>query len=482
MNRAVVITLALILLTVGAVSATDHWPQFRGMQGGVARRSRAARHLERDRERRVEDRHPRPRLELAGRLGRSRLRHDRDQQRAEDGAGQGPVRSGRRSRQNPAARRASLDGLRHRLQDRARFAGQRELHSAPAADGEASEEQLRVGDAGHRRRARLRVLRQHRPGRRARLQRQAALDEGRSAPFKTRSDWGTALAGPPQGPRSTSSTTTTSSRSSPRSTRRPARRSGASSARKWRTGRRRSSGRTSGAPRSSPPAIGKVRSYDLDGKLLWELTGMSTHRRSRRRSPRHGLLYVSSGYPGDPLRPVYAIRPGASGDISLKPGETSNEYIAWSQPLLGTYNTSPLVYGDYYYTLLDRGFLLCHDAQTGKQIYRRQRISADASGFTASPWAYNGKIFALSEDGDTFVMQAGPGVQGARQELARARWRWRRRRSRAAACSSGRSRSSIASRRSARREGHSNDRRVARFCLCTGWLAIAALSASPAVR
>jgi outer membrane protein assembly factor BamB len=108
------------------------------------------------------------------------------------------------------------------------------------------------------------------------------------------------------------------------------------------------------------------------------------------------------------LRPMYAIRPGAVGDISLPPGETSNDYVAWSQPLLGTYNTSALVYGDNYYTLLDRGFLLCHDARTGKQIYGRKRISAESGGFTTSPWAYNGKIFALSEDGDTFVIQAGP--------------------------------------------------------------------------
>jgi hypothetical protein len=41
-------------------------------------------------------------------------------------------------------------------------------------------------------------------------------------------------------------------------------------------------------------------------------------------------------------------------------------------------------------------------------VYGRQRISAESSGFTASPWAYNGKIFLLSEDGDTFVVQAGP--------------------------------------------------------------------------
>ena len=151
----------------------------------------------------------------------------------------------------------------------------------------------------------------------------------------------------------------------------------------------------------------RVRSYGLDGTLLWELKGMTTLD-TPTPFARHGLLYVGSGYPGVAPRPVYAIRAGASGDISLKPDEASNQYVAWYQPLLGTYNTSALVYGDYYYTLLDRGFLLCHDARTGKQIYGRQRISVDASGFTASPWAYNGKIFLLSEDGDTFVVQAGP--------------------------------------------------------------------------
>lgn len=151
----------------------------------------------------------------------------------------------------------------------------------------------------------------------------------------------------------------------------------------------------------------KVRSYDLDGRLLWELKGMTILSTPSPFSA-HGLVYISSGYPGQAPRPVYAIRPGASGDISLQPDETSNAYIAWYQPLLGTYNTSALVHGDYYYTLLDRGFLLCHDARTGKQIYGRQRLSGESSGFTASPWAYNGKVFVLSEDGDTFVVQAGP--------------------------------------------------------------------------
>jgi outer membrane protein assembly factor BamB len=159
--------------------------------------------------------------------------------------------------------------------------------------------------------------------------------------------------------------------------------------------------------------VHKVRSYDLDGKLLWEMSGMSTLSFGTIPTPfaAQGLLYLSAGYPGAALRPVYAIRPGAADDISLKSGETTNQHVAWFQPLLGSYQTSALVYGDYFYTLLDRGLMLCHEARTGKQIYGRQRLSTETSGFAASPWAYNGKIFALSEDGDTFVIQAGPGFK-----------------------------------------------------------------------
>ena len=166
-------------------------------------------------------------------------------------------------------------------------------------------------------------------------------------------------------------------------------------------------------------ASGRVRSYDLDGALLWELSGMSSLTTP---SPftSHGLVYISSGYPGGALRPVYAIQPGASGDISIYeevasglqegfPGTrtySQDSHVVWSYPLLGTYNTTALVYGDIYYTLLDRGFLLAHDATTGEEIYGRRRLEI-GNGFTASPWAYNGKVFLLSEDGDTFVVKAG---------------------------------------------------------------------------
>lgn len=155
------------------------------------------------------------------------------------------------------------------------------------------------------------------------------------------------------------------------------------------------------------PGKNKVRSYDLSGQPLWEFGGMSSiviptpfaH---------NGLLYVCSGYVGDSTRPVFAIRPGASGDISLKEGETNNQFIAWYEKTAAPYNPSPLVYGDHFYTLFDFGFLSCRDARTGQLIYDKQRINPSGnSGFTASPWAYDNNIFCLSEDGDTFVFDAG---------------------------------------------------------------------------
>jgi outer membrane protein assembly factor BamB len=149
----------------------------------------------------------------------------------------------------------------------------------------------------------------------------------------------------------------------------------------------------------------KVRSYGLDGKIIWELSGMSSITIGTPYA-KHSLLFISSGYVGDQLRPIYAIRAGAEGDISLREGETSNASIAWSHPKAAPYNPTTIVYGDHLYTLLDRGFFTCHDARTGTLIYDKQRLGK-GNAFTSSPWAYGGHIFCLSEDGDTFIVRAG---------------------------------------------------------------------------
>ncbi|MHB8519176.1 MAG: outer membrane protein assembly factor BamB family protein [Limisphaerales bacterium] len=156
------------------------------------------------------------------------------------------------------------------------------------------------------------------------------------------------------------------------------------------------------------PGRTKVRSYDRDGKPLWEFGGMSSIVIPTPFAY-DGKLYVASGYVGDKVRPVFAVRPGAAGDISVKGNETNSEFIPWSQKIGGPYNPSPIAYDGRFYVLYDFGFLSCSDARTGQEIYGKQRINTQGtSGFTASPWACHGKIFCLSEDGDTFVIQAGP--------------------------------------------------------------------------
>ena len=151
----------------------------------------------------------------------------------------------------------------------------------------------------------------------------------------------------------------------------------------------------------------KNRSYDLSGKLLWEFDGRMSNLVIPSPFAAGKLLYIPSGYVGDKHRPVFAIKAGAEGDISLVDDATSNEFIAWYQPQAGPYNPSPIVYDKYYYTLYDRGFLTCHDAISGEQVYGKQRFAPGAS-FTASPWAYNNQLFFLSEEGDTYVVEAGP--------------------------------------------------------------------------
>ncbi len=153
------------------------------------------------------------------------------------------------------------------------------------------------------------------------------------------------------------------------------------------------------------PGSGKSRVYDLSGKLLYEFGGLSSITIATPYAA-DGLLFAPSGYVMDKKKPVFAIKPGASGDISLQNDETSNKHIAWCQKRAAPYNPSTIVYEGLLYVLHDRGFFNCYDATTGEEVYGRQRLP-NAGGFTTSPWAYNGHIFCLNENGKTFVIKAG---------------------------------------------------------------------------
>ncbi len=168
------------------------------------------------------------------------------------------------------------------------------------------------------------------------------------------------------------------------------------------------------------PGTDVTRSYDLEGGLLWEMKRFSDITIPQPFSA-HGLLYVTSGYVGNQHRPVYAIKPGAKGDITLEEGHKSNEYVVWYQPQAGPYNPTPLVLGDYYFTLYDQGFYTVHNAKTGEEMYFtekqkeskqvKRRVARGAGAFTASPWSYNNRVFVLSEDGDTYVLDPEQGFE-----------------------------------------------------------------------
>ncbi len=158
------------------------------------------------------------------------------------------------------------------------------------------------------------------------------------------------------------------------------------------------------------PGRNQVRSYDTEGRVLWHFKGMSTLTIPTPFQA-DGLLYCAAGYVGDaltPNKPVYAVRPGAEGDLTLPEGATEGRFVAWMQPNASSYNPSPLVYDGRLYVLWDFGFLNCREARTGRELYAKQRLKTDGTtGFTSSPWAYRGYVFCLSEDGDTYVVKAG---------------------------------------------------------------------------
>ncbi|HKA17875.1 MAG TPA: PQQ-binding-like beta-propeller repeat protein [Blastocatellia bacterium] len=141
-----------------------------------------------------------------------------------------------------------------------------------------------------------------------------------------------------------------------------------------------------------------IISYDpKTGKELWRSKG---HESNAIATPLagNGMVFVYAGFP---VKKTIAIQLGGSGDLS------GSKNIVWQYDKGTAYVPSSILYGDYLYLLSDRGIITCIEAKTGKIVYEGGRIPIPAT-FTASPVAFEGKILITSEDGDTFVVKAGP--------------------------------------------------------------------------
>ena len=140
-----------------------------------------------------------------------------------------------------------------------------------------------------------------------------------------------------------------------------------------------------------------VIAYDpATGKELWRAPGVESNSIP---SPvtGHDLVFVSAG---SEAKRALAIRLGGNGDL------TNTANIVWRYDKGTAYVPSPILYGDYLYLMTDAGAITCLEAKTGKAVYQA-RLPVPAQ-FTASPVAFDGKLLIISEDGDGFVLRAGP--------------------------------------------------------------------------
>ena len=161
---------------------------------------------------------------------------------------------------------------------------------------------------------------------------------------------------------------------------------------------------TAAGPELVTNASNWVRGYDpATGKELWRLGGSS---KITAPTPifAGGLHIIASGRA--PERPIFAVRPGSRGDLTLAKGATENAHVAWSKTGRGSYMPTPLAYRGLVYVLANNGVLDAYEPASGKEIYR-QRLPLVGSGYSASPVAADGKIYLSNEDGEILVVEAG---------------------------------------------------------------------------
>jgi outer membrane protein assembly factor BamB len=138
-----------------------------------------------------------------------------------------------------------------------------------------------------------------------------------------------------------------------------------------------------------------IIAYDpATGRELWRTAGVESN---AIHTPLvgHGLVIATAGYPE---KRVIAIRPGNVADA---------ERVAWRFARGTGYVISNVLYGDHLYLFADNGITTCLDARTGELKYEGGRVPKPAR-FMGSPVAFGGYIAMTSEDGDTFMVKAGP--------------------------------------------------------------------------
>jgi outer membrane protein assembly factor BamB len=145
----------------------------------------------------------------------------------------------------------------------------------------------------------------------------------------------------------------------------------------------------------------RVMAYHPDtGAELWRCDGMG-YEVIPTPVVGYGLVFCSSGRAG----PTLAIKPGGKGDVT-------RTHLAWDTPRGSPFVPSPLLYNNQLYTINDmQSIVTSFDATSGRVLWQGRLGVAQREGFSSSPVAVDGKIFMTNDDGETFVLRAGPTFQ-----------------------------------------------------------------------
>ncbi|MCA1635552.1 MAG: PQQ-like beta-propeller repeat protein [Acidobacteria bacterium] len=117
---------------------------------------------------------------------------------------------------------------------------------------------------------------------------------------------------------------------------------------------------TSSGPELVANASNYIRGYDpRTGKELWRLGGSSKITAPTPVFADDKFVVVSGRAPE---RPIFVVRSGARGNLTLPEGKTNSVAVAWSRTGRGSYMPTPLIYDGILYVLANNGLLDAYDS------------------------------------------------------------------------------------------------------------------------
>jgi len=137
----------------------------------------------------------------------------------------------------------------------------------------------------------------------------------------------------------------------------------------------------------------RVDAYDpRTGTFLWHVGG-SNQFPIPAPTFSNGVIYLTRGYRSGPYM---AVKPGGRGDVTAS-------HVVWQVPTGAPYISSLVYDGGLLYMASDVGAISVIEADSGKRLWQ-ERVNGL---FSASPVAADGKVYFVSETGETIVLKAG---------------------------------------------------------------------------